>query len=56
MKKYIIKKAFSCLERILVIEGDEVYAEKVRMMYQIYSIKTRKRIGSISAEKFETYI
>lgn len=56
MEKYIIKKAFSCLEKVLVIEGDEVYAEKVRLMYQIYSIKTRKRIGSISAEKFETYI
>ena len=56
MDKYLIKKAFACLERILVIEGDEVYAEKDRLMYRIYSIKTRKRIGSVSAEKFETYI
>jgi hypothetical protein len=56
MKKYLIKVAFSCLERVLVIEGDEVYAEKVREMYQIYSIKTRKRIGSVSSQLFETYI
>jgi hypothetical protein len=56
MKKYLIKSAFSCLEKVLVIEGDEVYAEKVREMYQIYSIKTRKRIGSVSAKLFESYI
>ena len=56
MKKYTIKKAFSCLEKVLVIEGDEVYAEKVRKMYQIYSIKTRKRIGSVSESLFESYI
>lgn len=56
MKKYTIKKAFSCLEKVLVIEGDEVYAEKVRKLYQIYSMKTRKRIGSVSEELFESYI
>lgn len=56
MKKYTVKKAFSCLERVLVIDGDEVYAEKIRSMYQIYSIKTRKRIGSVSSTLFESYI
>ncbi len=56
MKKYTIKQAFACVEKILVIEGDEVYAEKDRLMYRIYSLKTRKRIGSVSIAEFETYI
>ena len=56
MKKYLIAKAFSTLNKVLIIDGDEVYAEQVRLMYNIYSIKTRKLIGSVSEKLFETYI
>jgi hypothetical protein len=52
MKKYTVIKPFSLLEKILLVETDEIYAEKVRQMYQIYSPKTRKRIGSLSEKLF----
>ena len=48
MKKYKITKAFSVLEKSLLIPDDEVYAEQRRSMILIYSIKTRKLIGSVS--------
>lgn len=53
MKKYVITKAFSVLEKVLLIPGDEVYAETNRMMILVYSIKTRKIIGKVSIETFE---
>lgn len=56
MKKYTVKKAFSLLEKMLILEGDEIYAEKVRQMFHIYSPKTRKRIGTVSERLFETFI
>lgn len=56
MKKYIVKVPFSLLERILIIEGDEIYAEQVRKMYHVYSVKTRKRLGTISCEQFEKFV
>lgn len=56
MKKYKVVQPFSLLEKILIVENDEIYAEKVRQMYQIYSPKTRKRIGSLSETKFNEYV
>lgn len=56
MKKYLIKKPFSLLERVLVIDGDEVYAELIRKMYHVYSVKTRKRLGTINQQQFEDSI
>lgn len=56
MKKYKVKIAFSLLERVLIIEGDEIYAEPIRKMYHVYSIKTRKRLGTISCEQFEKFV
>lgn len=55
MKKHKVTKPFSLLEKILLVENDEIYAEKVREMYHIYSPKTRKRIGSLSSKLFDTY-
>lgn len=56
MKKYIVIQPFSLLEKILLVEKDEIYAEKVREMYQIYHPKTRKRIGSLSCKHFEEFV
>ena len=56
MKKYIVNKPFSLLERVLIIEGDEIYAEQIRKMYHVYSAKTRKRLGTISCEQFENFV
>jgi hypothetical protein len=56
MKKYIVTNAFSLLDKVLVLPFDEIYAEPVRKMMHIYSPKTRKYIGQVSAEKFETLV
>jgi len=56
MKKYTVTAPFSLLEKVLLVETDEIYAEKVRQMYQIYSPKTRKRIGSLSETEFNNYV
>lgn len=56
MKKYTIVNAFSLLNRVLLIEGDIVYAELIRQMYHIYSPKTRKCLGTISSEKFLNFV
>jgi len=56
MKKYTVTTPFSLLEKVLLVETDEIYAEKVRQMYQIYSPKTRKRIGSLSEKEFNNYV
>ncbi len=56
MKKYIVVKPFPLLEKVLLVEKDEIYAEQVREMYQIYHPKTRKRIGSLSCKMFEDYV
>jgi hypothetical protein len=56
MKKYEIKTAFSLLERVLVVEGDVIYAEAIRKMHHVYSAKTRKRLGTISSEQFLKFI
>ena len=56
MKKYIVKNSFALLEKILIVEGDEIYAEQVRLMYHIYSPKTRKRLGSVSAQTFPNFV
>lgn len=55
MKKYEIKTAFSLLERVLMIETDIIYAEKVREMIHIYSPKTRKRLGTVSEPIFDEH-
>jgi hypothetical protein len=56
MKKYKVLKAFSLLEKILIIEGEEIYAEQVRQMFHIYSPKTKKRIGTLSSEVFKDFV
>ncbi len=56
MKKYTITSPFSLLEKVLMLEGDEIYAEKVRQMYHIYSPKTRKRIGTLSEAVFPNLV
>lgn len=55
MKKYEIKKAFSLLEKVLLIEGDQVYAEQKLSMIQVYSPKTRKLLGKASIVDFDNY-
>lgn len=56
MKKYIVVKPFSLLEKVLLVEKDEIYAEQVREMFQIYHPKTRKRIGSLSCKMFNDFV
>jgi len=56
MRKYTVFAPFSLLERVLLVENDEIYAEKVRQMYHIYSPKTRKRIGTLSSTLFNEYV
>jgi len=56
MKKYTVAKPFSLLEKVLMMENDEIYAEQVREMFHIYSPKTRKRIGSLTARTFEDFV
>jgi len=56
MKKYKVTTPFSLLEKVLLVENDEIYAEKVRQMYHIYSPKTRKRIGTLSEQLFNSFV
>jgi len=56
MKKYKVTKPFSLLEKVLLIETDEIYAEQVREMYHIYWPKTRKKIGSLSSKLFNDFV
>lgn len=56
MKKYKVVQSFSLLERVLIVETDEIYAENVREMYHVYSPKTRKRLGTISSKLFPDYV
>jgi hypothetical protein len=56
MNKYIVTKPFSLLEKVLIVEKDEIYAEQLREMYHIYHPKTRKRMGSLSAQKFNDFV
>lgn len=56
MKKYKVTRSFSLLEKILIIETDEIYAEPLREMYSVYSPKTRKRLGTISGKLFHDYV
>lgn len=53
MEKYEVKKAFSLLERVLLIPGDVVYAEKFLLMMNVYSIKTRKLLGKAKLEELK---
>lgn len=53
MKKYTVIKAFSVLEKALLIPEDEIYAEQAVSNYRIFNAKTRKYIGAVSQEKFE---
>lgn len=45
MKKYKVTGSFSLLERVLIIETDEIYAEKIR-----------ERLGTISSNMFINYV
>jgi hypothetical protein len=53
MKKYTVIKAFSIMEKALLIPEDEIYAELAISHYKVFNPKTRKYIGSITQEKFE---
>jgi hypothetical protein len=55
MKRLQVEKAFSVANKYLLIEGDEVYAEKGVSVYTVYSPKTRKPLGTIFNEKFEAH-
>jgi len=56
MKKYKVSQSFSLLERVLIIETDEIYAEQIREMHHVYSPKTRKRLGTISSKVFANFV
>lgn len=56
MKRYVVGTPFSLIERVLIVEEDVIYAEKVRQMYHIYSPKTRKRLGTVSEVIFKEHI
>lgn len=56
MKKYLVVLPFSLLERRLVVEGEVLYAELIRQMYHLYDRKTKKRLGTISSEKFLNFV
>jgi len=54
MKKYTVIKAFSILEKALLIPEDEIYAEEAMAeRMRIFNPKTRKFIGFASVEKFK---
>lgn len=52
MKKYVVLKPFSVLEKHLFVPGDIVYAEPIRLMTNVYLPKTRKLAGKIATDKF----
>jgi hypothetical protein len=52
MKKYLIIKPFSLLEKSLLLQDDIVFAEEVRSMTHVYHPKTRKLLGKISTKEF----
>jgi len=56
MKEYIVIKAFSILDKVLILPEDKIYAEQNISQYRIFNAKTRKFIGAVSAEKFETLV
>jgi hypothetical protein len=56
MNKYKVTKAFSLLDKHLLIPDDIVYAEEVRQMTHVYSPKTRKLLGRLSTEQFKTFV
>jgi len=56
MKKFLVITPFSVVEKLLLIAGDEVYAERVRDMVHIYNLKTRKYIGKVSVVDFVKYV
>lgn len=55
MEKYVIKKPFSLMEKVLLVPEDEVYAEQVLMMMHVYSPKTRKLLGKAKIDQFKDY-
>tara|TARA_R110000868_G_scaffold14426_4_gene67218 strand:+ start:30939 stop:31124 length:186 start_codon:yes stop_codon:yes gene_type:complete len=52
MKKYLIIKPFSLLEKSLLLQDDIVYAEEVRTMTHVYLPRTRKLLGKIATIVF----
>ncbi len=53
MKRLRVEKAFSVANKFLLIEGDEIYAEKSISHYTVYNPKTRKPLGTVLQDKFE---
>lgn len=53
MKRLEVTTAFSVASKYLLIEGDEIYAEKAISHYTVFSPKTRKPLGTILCDKFE---
>jgi hypothetical protein len=52
MNKYLVINPFSLSEKVIVTNGDVVYAELKFKMYHIYCPKTKKYLGKISQEVF----
>lgn len=56
MKKFDVQNPFSLLERVLILPGDDIYAQLILEMYHVYSGKTRKRLGKISKNSFLEFV
>lgn len=55
MKRLLVEKAFSVASKYLLIEGDEIYAEKSISHYTVFNPKTRKPLGTVLPDKFEAH-
>lgn len=53
MERLEVTKAFSVASKYLLIEGDEIYAEKAISHYTVFNPKTRKPLGTVLPEKIE---
>lgn len=53
MERLEVTKAFSIASKYLLIEGDEIYAEKAINHYTVFNPKTRKPLGTVLCDKFE---
>jgi len=58
MKKYTLEIAIAVSGQVknLLIEGDVVYAELVGSVYHVYNSKTKRQLGFVPKDKFETAI
>lgn len=56
MKRYLATTPFSVSEKVLITTDTIIYAEPVLLMTHIYSSTTKKYIGKISTERFNTLV